>query len=79
MREPRSPREEILCELFAEVLGVPAWGSTTTSSIWEGTPAGAAAALPDPVGPGEGFEIRDLFAEPTVAGLARLTGAARPH
>lgn len=35
--DPRTPRQRILCTLFAEVLGCPASESTTTSSISAGT------------------------------------------
>ncbi|MFC5184123.1 non-ribosomal peptide synthetase [Actinomadura harenae] len=72
-RLPRTPAEEVLCGLFAEVLGVSSVGADDSFFDLGGDSllamrliARLRAVLDAEVG------IRELFATPTVAGVARL-------
>ncbi|MFF9088257.1 non-ribosomal peptide synthase/polyketide synthase [Streptomyces sp. NPDC014991] len=77
---PRSPQETVLCELFADALGVPGLGIDDDFFLLGGNSL-LAASLVSRIRSALGCElsIQALFTSPTVRGLAeRLTGGAGP-
>ncbi|MFD5427789.1 amino acid adenylation domain-containing protein [Streptomyces sp. NPDC127084] len=76
-RTPRTPREEILCGLFADVLGVETV-APDESFFDRGGHSLAAIRLMNHIRAALGapVSLKDFFEDPTPAGVARLVGAS---
>ena len=74
-RAPRTPEEEILCELFAEVLGVPRVGLDDNFFELGGDSIGSIRLVSRALRAGLKITPRAVFKHQSVEGLA---GAARP-
>ncbi|MFD1832209.1 amino acid adenylation domain-containing protein [Streptomyces desertarenae] len=77
-RAARGPREELLCTLFAEVLGLPEAGAEDSFFALGGDSIVSIQLVGRARRAGLHFTVRDVFEHPTVAGLAAVARAADP-
>ncbi|MFF7730907.1 amino acid adenylation domain-containing protein [Streptomyces sp. NPDC008001] len=75
-RTPRTPREELLCGLFAEVLGVPGTGAEDNFFELGGDSIVSIRLVSKARAAGLVFSLRDVFQHKTPAALALAAGEA---
>ncbi|QLE70304.1 amino acid adenylation domain-containing protein [Streptomyces rectiverticillatus] len=73
-RLPRTSRERVLCELFADVLGVSEVGIDDDFFVLGGDSIVSIRLVSRARAAGMVFSVRDVFAHRTVAGLAGMAG-----
>ncbi|MYT29956.1 MULTISPECIES: non-ribosomal peptide synthetase [unclassified Streptomyces] len=75
-RAARTPAEQTLCAVFAEVLGLPEVGAEAGFFDLGGDSIQATQLVAQSRTAGLVFTVRDVFAQQTVAGIARVAKAA---